>query len=221
MTIREGHLRRLPVDRLETLKGRRWIEFKENTPCEHCRPPSQAFPVPSATLHDGVGEHKLLVAGTSASPLDDLSTSCYYFSAILPADQGQGLSAVRGVNLSVRDATQTIPTFYPAFSGASRVVGRLADHRCLLSAVVGVGDRCPDRAACFKLYRSVLRRLGGRCCDRDGFGRAVWASELRGFSPSVKQDRRRLDTRADARLSLSQILARGAGLPAGCRKFSA
>src|ERR1700757_2467156 len=29
MTIREGHLRRLSEDRLETLKGRRWIEFKE------------------------------------------------------------------------------------------------------------------------------------------------------------------------------------------------
>ena len=64
-----------------------------------------------------------------------------------------------GVNLSVRDATQTIPTFRPGFSRTSRVLGRPADYRRFLSAVVGIGDRYPDPAAYFQLYRAVFRGL--------------------------------------------------------------
>src|SRR6516162_10624166 len=112
-----------------------------------------------------------------------------------------------GVNLSVRDATQTIPTFRSGFSRTSRVVGRPADYRRFLSAVVGVGDRYPDRAAYYELYRAVFRRFGGCRGNRDGFGRALWTSELRGLSSSVEQDCGRLDTRADAYLFLSHILA--------------
>ena len=108
-----------------------------------------------------------------------------------------------------RDATQTIQTFCPAFGRPSRVVGRPADYWCFLSALVGAGDWRPDRVACFKFYRSVLRGFGYRCSNRDGFGRALWTSKFRGLSPSVEQDRRCLDNRADARLFFGHILGRG------------
>src|SRR5215472_12843312 len=137
------------------------------------------------------------------------------------ADPGQGLSAVWGVNLSVRDATKTIPTFCPGFSRASRVVGRPADYRRVLSAVVGIRDWCPDRAAYFKLYRSVFRRFGSSFSDRNGFGWALWTSEFCGLSSSLEQDCRRLDTSADAPLILCHLLARGTRLPARCQKLPA
>src|SRR4029077_3345732 len=73
----------------------------------------------------------------------------------------------------------------------------------------------------FELHRSVLRGFGDRRSHRDGLGRTLWTSELRGLSPSAEQDRRHIDIRAVARHILGDILARGVGLSTRSEKFSA
>ena len=140
---------------------------------------------------------------------------------MLPSGGDKGCQLRGASTFSVRDATQTIPPLCPGFSLAARVVGRPADYRRFLSAAVGVGDWCPDRATYFEFYRSVFRRFGSSCGNRNGFGRSLWTSEFRGLSSSFEQDCRRFDTRAHARFLLSHILARGVRVPARCQKFPA
>src|SRR4029077_16632681 len=129
-------------------------------------------------------------------------------------------SGVRALTFRVQDATQTIPTFCPGLSRASRIVGRSTDYWRVLSTVVHLGDQYSNSFPGFNLWCSILRGFGDRRSDRDGFGRVVWTSELRGFSPPVGQDSRRHDTRADACLFLRCILARRTGLPAGPPQLS-
>src|SRR4029077_12413965 len=78
-------------------------------------------------------------------------------------------SAVGALTFRVQDATQTIPTFCPGFSRASRIVRRSADYWRVLSTVVHLGDQYPNTPSGFNLWCSILRGFGDRRSDRDGF----------------------------------------------------
>src|SRR5215831_7444216 len=66
-------------------------------------------------------------------------------------------SAARALTFHVRDATQTIPTFCPGFSRASRIVGRPADYWRVLSTFVHLRDQYSNTLSGFNLCCSILR----------------------------------------------------------------